>query len=133
MEEILLSQKQYNALMLRLEKLNADVTTLKNKAAPEAGYIDNYDLLKLLQVSNRTLQRWRYTKRLPYTRIGKKFYYRADLVLARCKVVPNLLAYQPPLSAITTKSQSAIRPLACAYCPIYYIRRFIRFFTIRPG
>jgi len=37
--------------------------------------------LQRLYISSRTLQRWRWKKILPYTRIGRKIWYReADLL-----------------------------------------------------
>ena len=89
MEDILLSQKQYQALLSRLDEINSDVTLIKFKTGQETAFIDNYNLSKLLQVSNRTLQRWRKNGRLPYLQLGKKVYYRADVILDSFKARKN--------------------------------------------
>ena len=81
MEDILLSQKQYFALLKRLDEINEDLTSLKIKPGTESEYITNDDLLALLQVSKRTALRWRSSGRLPYTKICRKLYYRADMIL----------------------------------------------------
>jgi len=42
--------------------------------------LDAQDVMFLLHISPRTLQTFRYNGTLPYTRIGKKFYFcRADI------------------------------------------------------
>ena len=44
-------------------------------------WLDKQDILQRLYISSRTLQRWRWKKILPYTRIGRKIWYReADLL-----------------------------------------------------
>ncbi|NWJ49444.1 MAG: helix-turn-helix domain-containing protein [Bacteroidetes bacterium] len=133
MEDILLSQKQYQAVIDRLNKINADVTTLKQKTAPEAGYIDNYDLLKLLQVTNRTVQRWRLTGKLPYSRIGKKYYYRADLILERCRVRREPIDIPAPSLSVIPELSASLHKSLCRQCPLYYIRRMFKYIHIRPG
>ena len=89
MEDIILSLKQYNALLKRLDEINSDVTLIKFKTGQETAFIDNYNLSKLLQVSARTLLRWRKSGRLPYLQLGKKLYYRADVILDSFKVRQN--------------------------------------------
>lgn len=133
MEDILLSQKQYQALIDRLNKINADVTSIKQKTTTEAGYIDNYDLLKLLQVTNRTVQRWRLTGKLPYSRIGKKYYYRADLILERCRVRREPIELPAPSFPVIADLASTPRKSSCRRCPIHYARRMFTHIHIRPG
>lgn len=86
MEDILLSQKQYQALMTRLDNIKSDVKGLTLKTGQETAFIDNYELSKLLKVTIRSLQRWRKSGRLPYLRIGKRIYYRVDVILNSFKV-----------------------------------------------
>ncbi|HQP03732.1 MAG: helix-turn-helix domain-containing protein [Bacteroidales bacterium] len=40
-------------------------------------WMDNQEVAVLMKISKRTLQTLRDEKKLPYTRIGKKFYYKA--------------------------------------------------------
>ena len=86
MHDILLSVKQYQAVLERLDEITKDVSLIKDKTLPEAGYIDNHDLLILLQVNARTLYRWRKKGLLPYRKLGTRFYYRADLIMKRFKM-----------------------------------------------
>ncbi|MCP9613126.1 helix-turn-helix domain-containing protein [Coprobacter sp. LH1063] len=39
-------------------------------------YLDNQDVCLQLNISKRTLQNYRNTGKLPFTRIGQKIYYR---------------------------------------------------------
>lgn len=133
MQDILLSLKQYQALIDRLNKINADVTSIKQKTGPDNGYIDNYDLLRLLQVTNRTVQRWRLTGKLPYSRIGQKYYYRADLILERCRVRREPIEVTVPAFPVIPDLASTLHKSSCKRCPLYYIRRVFRFIHIRPG
>ena len=87
--QLILSLKQYRALKKLLEDINKDVTTIRQKALPEGGYIDNNDLMILLQISPRTLYRWRQSGRLPYKKLGCRFYYKADLILKSFSVRPD--------------------------------------------
>jgi hypothetical protein len=89
MENRILSLKHYLVLKKMLDDINKDVTTIRQKALPEAGYIDNNDLLILLQVTPRTLYRWRQSGRLPYKKLGCRFYYKADLILKSFKMQPD--------------------------------------------
>ncbi|MFC6269624.1 helix-turn-helix domain-containing protein [Frigoriflavimonas asaccharolytica] len=43
-------------------------------------YYDNSDMAKMLNVTPRTLQRWRSSGKLPYTSIGSKVYYNPEII-----------------------------------------------------
>lgn len=119
MEDILLSQKQYAALLNRLNEINNDVSSIKVKSNNNISYLDNYDLIRLLQVSNRTIQRWRKKGSLPFSKIGKKFYYRIDYILARCKVMSDSTddnANAPPKDFDVDIGDQEI---SCQRCPLY--------------
>jgi len=52
-------------------------------------WLDKQDILQRMHISSRTLQQWRKKKILPYSRIGRKIWYReADLLelLEKAKV-----------------------------------------------
>lgn len=121
MEDILLSQKQYHALISRLDEINDDVTSIKLKTRPEARYIDNSDLLKILQVTNRTIQRWRKSGRLPYKKIGNRFYYRVDLVLD-CFKLQDDGSFEPgfPITDDPNPEESHL-PFICEHCPLFWL------------
>lgn len=121
MEDILLSQKQYRALLKRLDEINDDVTTIKVKTRPEARYIDNADLLKILHVSNRTIQRWRKSKKLPFIKIGNRFYYRVDLVL-ECVKLRDDGRYELGFPiADDPKPEESHLPFICEQCPLFWL------------
>ena len=121
MEDILLSQKQYQALLTRLDEIIADVTSIKQKSHPEERYIDNSDLMMILQVTNRTIIRWRKSGKLPYKKLGSKFYYRADLIMDSfkmlCKGLPEVIT---PTVEVPPQSDDEIR-ITCERCPLFVI------------
>lgn len=60
-----------------LEKRFADI--IKKSANPLSEYwLDNEDVCKLLKISKRTLQTYRDEKKLPFSQISHKVYYRAS-------------------------------------------------------
>ena len=89
MDELLLSQLQYRALITRLDEINDDVTTIKHQSHPEDHYIDNVELSIILHITLRTLRRWRRSGQLPYKKLGHRFYYRADCIMDVFKVRPD--------------------------------------------
>lgn len=50
-------------------------------AAIKETWLDNHDVMKRMHISGRTLQKWRSEKLLPYSRIGKKIYYKESDLL----------------------------------------------------
>lgn len=128
MEEHILSVKQYRALKKMLDDINKDVTTIRQKALPEGGYIDNNDLLILLQVTPRTLYRWRQSGRLPYKKLGCRFYYKADLILKSFKMLPKEtiekvedVCVSEQLSAEIPQPDENELHIPCAQCPLFVI------------
>ena len=121
MDELLLSQKKYQALITRLDEIVADVTTIKLQSHPEEHYIDNNDLLMILHVTNRTIIRWRNSGLLPFKKLGNKFYYRADLVLDNLKMLCKVpVEAVKPILEVPPHSDDEI-PIACERCPLFVI------------
>jgi len=121
MEDLLLSRKQYNALIDRLNEINKDMNLLKVKPDPETGYINNSDLLTMLQVSAKTAYRWRKSGRLPYIKVENKLYYRAEVILNSFRVHPVCLIeadHSPPLDNDITVDKSF---QGCERCPLFMI------------
>ncbi|NWJ51194.1 MAG: helix-turn-helix domain-containing protein [Bacteroidetes bacterium] len=119
MEEILLSKQQYQAVIKRLDEITGNIITLKQRSRIEDGYIDNVDMLRLFQISGRTAQRWRSSGRLPYTRFGKKLYYKADIILERIKIKPEVSfkgEHPPPL---TPGAEDIDEEITCKRCPLF--------------
>lgn len=62
----------------RFDLLNdhiSDIRKLRNNIDGEE-LLDNQDLLQMLKISNRSLQRYRSTGKLPYYTISGKLYYK---------------------------------------------------------
>jgi hypothetical protein len=121
MNELLLSVKQYKSLLDYLEKIKNDVTILKQKSAGEACLVDTYDLVRLLQVTYRTIQRWRISGRLPFIKVGGRYYYRADLLIDLFKVMPNpkLEIVYPDLGNKNPDQGNFEMP--CYKCPMFLL------------
>ena len=65
-------------LMSRLDILEENIDRFKKKSASFEGeqLLDNQDLLQLLKISSRTLQRYRSEGKLKYYTITGKIYYK---------------------------------------------------------
>lgn len=65
-------------IMERFDILNEQIKFDQNKLKVIDGeeLMDNQDLLQMLKVSNRSLQRYRSSGRLPYYTISGKLYYK---------------------------------------------------------
>jgi hypothetical protein len=121
MEDKLFYQQQLQAMVTRLDGINEDVNSLKVKLVPEAGYINNHDLQLLLCVTNRTLQRWRQSGRLPFIKLGKKIYYRADIVMNSFKLPPDHpieVEHPPPKNPAIPEDHTQT---GCERCPLFVI------------
>ena len=138
MQDILLSHKQYYALIKRLDEINEDVTSLKCRSLPDVGFIDTYELLKLLHVTPRTVQRWRKSGSLPYSKVGGRYYYKADIILDSFKMRPDCpvaiavgplevrtvevdpveIEHPPP---VVEKLESDDIVMKCKSCPLYLL------------
>ena len=73
-------------LMERLDRQDELLLSMKTEGQQPAlsesvRLFDNQDLCMLLQISKRTLQRYRSIGALPYKTLGKKTYYSEDDVL----------------------------------------------------
>ena len=65
-------------LMERLDMLGDNIDSLQKKRNSIDGeeLLDNQDLLQMLKISNRSLQRYRSIGKLPYYTISGKLYYK---------------------------------------------------------
>jgi len=73
MQVIQFTEKEYQALIERLDSLNEKLSA--NKQSPEDIIFDNADVLKILKVSRRTLQQWRTDGVISFSQVGSKLYY----------------------------------------------------------
>ena len=121
MQDLLFSQKQWDAIITRLDEINRDMTKIIVKSDPEGNYINNRDLMKLLNISKSTSQRWRDLGRLPYVKIEQKIYYRTDFIVNNIKVRPQQqveVEYPPPEAL---NNVEIIVPTGCEKCPLFVI------------
>ena len=128
MQDILLSLKQYRALISRLDEINDDVTEIKHQSHPEDRYIDNHDLSMILHITLRTLRRWRRSGKLPYKKLGHRFYYRADCIMDVFKVQPDEIKDEVEpvcenehLPHETTPPDETEFQITCERCPLFVI------------
>lgn len=121
MEDILLSKLQYQALLKRLDDITGNIITIKQRTHIEDGYIDNNDMLKLFQISGRTAQRWRNSGRLPYTRFGKKLYYKADIILERIKITSELPLEEAKPPPAISGNEIHDEEITCQRCPLFIL------------
>lgn len=67
-----------NRLISQLEKIGRKIDRQDNSITPKINdeiLLDNQDLCLLLKVSQRTLQRFRSSGKIPYRLVGRKVYY----------------------------------------------------------
>ena len=121
MEELILSVKQYKSLLDHLERIKNDVTILKQKQTGESCLVDTYDLVRLLQVTYRTIQRWRISGRLPYIRLGRRYYYRADQLIDLFKVIPNKTTEIDNFLPVNEKPGEENFEMPCYRCPMFQL------------
>ncbi|MTG98548.1 MULTISPECIES: helix-turn-helix domain-containing protein [Myroides] len=65
-------------LTTRLDSLNENISKLQLQTLNVDGeeLLDNQDVLQILKISYRTLQRYRSEKKLPYYKLKGKIYYK---------------------------------------------------------
>jgi len=65
-------------IMSRFDILHEKLNTKQNELTAIDGeqLLDNQDVLQLLKISSRSLQRYRSMKKLPYYTISGKLYYK---------------------------------------------------------
>ena len=119
MQELILSVRQYKSLLDHLERIKNDVTILKQKSTGEACLVDTYDLVRLLQVTYRTIQRWRLGGRLPFIRLGRRYYYRADQLIDLFKVIPNKTTEIDITQPENEKPGEENFEMPCYRCPMF--------------
>jgi Helix-turn-helix domain len=121
MQDLLFSLKQYQAVIKRLDEINEDVTSIKLMSGPGTGYLDNFELMKLLHVTRRTLQRWRKSGRLPYKKIGVQYYYKADELLDSIKTHMKCQGMNTQTSDDASDLENALHQVDCPNCPLFLI------------
>jgi hypothetical protein len=119
MDELWLSQKNYQVLIQRLDEIRKDLNSIRIKSGKNLNLIDSADLKQLFHLSPRTLGRLRKSGKLPYIRIGRKSYYEVDAILECFKVRPDSVAEDdhPPLEPVETIDEED--EIKCIRCPLF--------------
>ncbi len=51
---------------------------MKTPENPLSDWLDNQDIMQALHLSERTLQTWRKSGKIPFSKIGGKIYYKKE-------------------------------------------------------
>lgn len=80
MEVITIEKEAFKQIMEKLQSLEDRFIKMKVEAQTPLSerWLDNQDILLLLKISKRTLQSYRDERKIPYTQIGAKIYYKAS-------------------------------------------------------
>jgi hypothetical protein len=79
MEAIIIPKDQFQELLSKVDQIHLQVSSLNKK--PDDVLIDNPEFIAYMHISKRTAQTWRDEKRIPFTQIGAKIYYKlADVM-----------------------------------------------------
>ncbi|MCD8102762.1 MAG: helix-turn-helix domain-containing protein [Alistipes sp.] len=78
MELYMIEQKTYEAMKERFEKFAQEVEELCEDQKIDGNWLDNQDVCRLLHISKRTLQYYRDSGMVPFSRIVNKCYYKAS-------------------------------------------------------
>lgn len=78
MEAIVIPKDQFQQLLAKIEQIQQTV----GKLNPPTGFIDNAEFIQLMKISKRTAQTWRDEKRIAFSQVGAKIYYKLSDVEA---------------------------------------------------
>jgi predicted DNA-binding transcriptional regulator AlpA len=78
MELIIIEKKAFERMMRSFADFAGQVKALCGKNRNNEQWLNNEAVCRLLQISRRTLQTFRDTGTIPYSKIGRKCYYRAS-------------------------------------------------------
>ena len=72
MEAIIVPKDQFQQLMQRIDSIQQTV----EKLSPTQTFLDNTEFIQLMKISKRTAQTWRDEKRIAFSQVGAKIYYK---------------------------------------------------------
>lgn len=82
MKTVIASLEKQDRMLAMLLRKEVETPSSPLPLIAEERLLDNQDLCMMLQLSKRSLQRYRSIGALPYQRMGQKSYYRLDDVRA---------------------------------------------------
>ena len=74
MEAIIITKDQFEELLSTVALIHRRVEIITNNS--QDTFIDNSEFIRLMKISKRTAQTWRDEKRISYSQIGAKIYYK---------------------------------------------------------
>lgn len=80
MNVITIESEAFKQIMDKLQSLEERFIKLKVDAQTPLSdrWLDNQDILLLLKISKRTLQAYRDERKIPFSQVGNKIYYKAS-------------------------------------------------------
>lgn len=72
MEAIIIPKDQFQQLLHRIDTMQQSL----EKITPSQTFIDNGEFIQLMKISKRTAQTWRDEKRIAFSQVGAKIYYK---------------------------------------------------------
>jgi hypothetical protein len=80
MNVITIESEAFKQIMDKLQSLEERFIKLKVDAQTPLSdrWLDNQDILLLLKISKRTLQTYRDERKIPFSQVGNKIYYKAS-------------------------------------------------------
>ncbi len=79
MEATIIPSDQFHELLSKVNLIHLQVSILHKR--PEEVLIDNPEFIDYMHISKRTAQTWRDERRIPFTQIGAKVYYKLSDVI----------------------------------------------------
>ena len=74
MDAIIFTKDQFTDLMTKLDTIQNQIS-LKSDAKKET-FLDNQEFLLLMKISKRTAQTWRDERKISFSQVGNKIYYK---------------------------------------------------------
>jgi len=74
MEAIIITSDQFQELISMVNQIHQRVEKLS--VSPHEAFIDNSEFIQIMKISKRTAQTWRDEKRVAFSQVGAKIYYR---------------------------------------------------------
>lgn len=78
MEIVAIEKRTFEQMIQRFEDFAKQVNALCGQNRSSENWLDNRQVCELLKISLRTLQTYRDTGILPYSKIGRKCYYKVS-------------------------------------------------------
>ncbi len=78
MEVITIESSTFQQLKNQLDEILTQIKVQKRQNPLSEAWLDNSDVVKLLRISTRTLQNYRDSGMIPFSKIGAKIYYKAS-------------------------------------------------------